>query len=340
MNKPMTDADPATNQTGAASQSDNEIDIGNDAINAQPSQNKVSVKTDIWDEDFDINSSPKPDGVQQQPPGSDEKPKGDDSGQSPTPDTSLNWENKYKEQLLVEESKKLPSPILLKHKGKVLEIDNARDLRDLAEKGLGATAKFQEMSEQRRFLEKIESAGITQDDVELLRRARMGDSEAANALISAQPGPEPVDTDTLRSIEQADAIANEIISKPYADDFKTALSLIPDESRESYAYNPKFMSALKADFDQGIAQKILPVAQKLVAVKGMDFIDAYKQAGLEVLKVSGNNNRNTGNQDKQDMANRLANAPGSKSSITKEEPKDVWSMSSDEFQRIMGKVRN
>ena len=184
------------------------------------------------------------------------------------------------------------------------------------------------MAEQRKFLQKLQSAGISEEDIELLRKARMGDTESAQRLLAKEAGNEPVDDTTLDAVNQVETIAQEVISKPYAEDFKQTLSLIPEGQREQYAYNPQFMAGLKADFDNGIAQKLYPLVEKYVAVKGMDFIDAYRQAGLEVF-----------GKDREAKANAIASKPKRGSSVTKEEPKDVWSMDSEEFNRIMSKTR-
>jgi hypothetical protein len=285
-----------------------------------PADNQQQT-TDIWSEEFKVDTLPDNstnDGGQQ---AEDNQP---EVSQSVDSVDDVNWDSLYKEQLNASDAK-LDKPILLKVKGKILEIDNLQDIRDLAERGTAATAKFQEMAEQRKFIQKLESAGISEEDIDLLRRARMGDTEATQQLLAKEAGAEPMPDNVI----EAEQVAQEILTSDHADAVKDTLSLIPEGQREQYAYNPQFMRGLKADYDAGIAQKIMPTVEKYVMVKGMPFIEAYAKAGQEVF----------GNQ-RQEKAKSLTAKPTVGSSVKKQEPADVWAMGSDAFKNAMSSVRN
>jgi hypothetical protein len=290
--------------TPAESTSTDSADVSQEVVSSPVVESEGS---DVWnDEEFNMNEPLVP-------------------TEKPVEDTVVDadWDGMYKTQIDSESGLALDKPILLKHKGKVLEIKDAKDLRDLAERGLGATSKFQEMAEQRKMLD-----GITGEDIDLLRRARDGDAEAMNQLVSKQ-NVSPEEVQKQQYVEQSEQIATEIIGSDYADQFKEALGLFPESQRYEVATNPRFMGGLKQDFDKGIAQKLMPSVQKYMAVDGMEFIEAYARAGKEVLG---------GGRSKK--AEKLSSAPSASSSVQREEPVDIWEMDSDQFSRIMGSTRN
>jgi hypothetical protein len=230
--------------------------------------------------------------------------------QSEDTDT-VDWDTKYKEQLQDSDAK-LDKPILLKVKGKVIEIDSLQDIRDLAERGTAATSKFQEMAEQRKFLERLESMGINPDNID--------------QVISGEVAPQPVEN-TIN--QEAEAVAQEILASPHADSIKGALSLLPGNQAQEFATNPQFLKGLKSDYESGVAQQIMPLVEKYVLVKGMPFLEAYAKAGQEMLSGS-----------RQEKAKTLTAKPTVGTSVKKQEPTDIWSMDDETFRRAMANVRN
>ena len=304
---------------------DTTVNEQNGTVNAETIEGNVNVpadsktaQIDVWDENYKLDGELPIDG----------EPNKETTEQVETLDEQqseqVDWEARYKEQLQSGD-KELDKPLLLKFKGKVLEINTVDDLRDLAERGLGSTAKFQEMAEQRKLIQKLESAGISEEDIDLLRRARLGDTEATQILLAKEAGNPPVDDTVI----EAENIAQEILTSDYADKFKDTLSLIPEGQRQQYAYDTRFMKGLKTDFDNGVAQKLIPMVEKYVMVKGMDFLEAYAKAGQEVF----------GNQ-RQEKAKSLTAKPTVGSSVTKQEPTDIWAMDDETFRRAMSNVRN
>ena len=308
-----------TNTTVESTTPEQAQNVNHTPGNTNTQVNASETSVDVWDESFKVDTLPDNNNDGGQP----SEPQADEVSQSVDNVNDVDWDSLYKEQLDAKDAK-LDKPILLKVKGKILEIDSLQDIRDLAERGTAATQKFQAMAEQRKFIQKLESAGVSEDDIDLLRRARMGDQAAAQQLLTKEAGPEPV-ADNIIASEQ---IAQEVLSADYADKFKDTLSLIPEGVRERYAYDPQFMAGLKHDFDAGVAQKVMPLVEKYVMVKGMDFIEAYAKAGQEVF----------GNQ-REEKARSLSAKPNVGSSVKKQEPIDVWAMDDSQWQRLNGSVR-
>ena len=298
-------------------------------------------EVDVWDEGFDIDSYEPTEGRSEaiegdktpqegQPLTEGENPLKSDDTQEHDPGSEDNGEEEIDRQKLEElyrsqESLSLEKPIVVKYKGKYIDISDAKELKDLAERGIMATQKAQELSEYKRMMD-----GLTPEDIELLKRARSGDEKAIEALVNKGPvaqNPEPV--------RQAEEIAQEIINQPYADQFRQTMSLVPPEQKQAFVENPQLLAALKKDFDDGVAQRLMPIVERNIAVRGMDFFSAYRDAVLT------NQSRGSGagqTMDKRAMEMSAMPHPGSS---TNERPasKDVWDMDRDEFEKLMRRAR-
>ena len=278
-----------------------------------------AAAVDVWDEDFDI------DGVESDRDGhaAGSESQGDEPAETePVGEESDRelLEKLYREQL--EGDVEYDRPLVIKYKGKYLDIRDAKELKDLAEKGVMATQKASELAEYKRMLE-----GIDPDDIELIRRARAGDVDAANALLQKGPAPEPMP----ESFSEAERIAQEILSAPYAEQFREAVNLVPESQRKMFVESPALLAGLKADFENGTAQKLMPKVERNMAVQGMDFISAYRQAAMEVIGKS---------EERESKAKQLSSAPSVGQSVIGEPPqRDIWDMSKEEFEALESRMR-
>jgi formate dehydrogenase maturation protein FdhE len=126
---------------------------------------------------------------------------------------------------------------------------------------------------------------------------------------------------------EVETIANEILSAPYAETFRESVSILPPADRTLLSSNPQVLNGLKQDFEQGIAQRIMPLAHRYITVNGMDFLSAYQKAGNEVMS-------------KNSRANDTIKAqPEATTSVSTQKPTDVWSMDSDTFKKLMNNTR-
>jgi hypothetical protein len=276
-------------------------------MDATPSQEEASQdnseqQVDVWSEDFDVTTQPTAEVNPQDKPADDEVNK------------DVNLEDLYKQQLASQDAK-LDKPILVKYKGKVVDIDDINELRDMAERSIAATVKLQEAAELRKQYE-----GITQEDIELLRRFKDGDTSVINELA--------VDRAPENQISEVDTIATEILSAPYAEQFKGFVDILNPADRKLLASNPRVLGGLKVDFENGTATKLMPLVERKMAINGMDFLTAYKEAGREVMEH--------GDTRKQSVE-QLTATPAPTTSVKQQPKQDVWSMDSSTFKKLFNK---
>ncbi len=231
---------------------------------------------------------------------------------------SIDYNDLYDKQLKGETGKQLDTPILLNHKGKIIDISDSKELRSLAELGLSATAKFQDMAEQRKMLD-----GISPEDITMLRQLKSGD-QSVIAELSTQRESNEV-TDNAAAIETT---AQTVLDSNYATEFKSMLGSMNSTDSKMVSTDPRIFKGLQMDFEKGIAQKVMPLVERNMAVKGMSFMEAYTTAGKEMF--SG---------DRQKVADDLSSQPSANSSVTTTPKQDAWGMDTDSFNRLMARGR-
>ncbi len=261
----------------------------------------------FWDEEFKVTDGVNP----------TEQPTQESEGEAATTEEqsdTTDYTELYDTQLADEADKTLDNPILLKHKGKVIDITSAKELRDLAERGLGATAKYQEMSEQRKMLD-----GITPEDIDMLRRYKDGDETVLNELSTPRESNETNDIDT---------VAQTILDSSYADDFKGLVGKLPASDKTLISTDSRVLKGLQIDFESGTAQKLMPLVERYMAVKGIPFLEAYTTAGKEMFSGS-----------RQSAAEKLTAQPSANSSVKTTPEQDAWAMDTASFNKIMNRGR-
>ncbi len=159
-----------------------------------------------------------------------------------------NLDDLYRDNLGTD--KKLDEPMVIKVDGHIYEIDSLDEIRNLMERGSSATRKFQKLSEDRKALEKqLEELGQTPE----------------------------VKVDTVQ--EEVDSISDDILNSSYADVFTEQLRTMPDEVRQLLGTEPDILRELSIDYERGFGEKVMPEARRLMALKGIDFLPAYTEAG-------------------------------------------------------------
>ncbi len=220
--------------------------------NEIPSTQETDHVVDVWDEDFKMDGEPPV----------VEGTVADDISDTPAP-AELSFDDQYKTQLDGEQ--KLNEPVYIKVRGKVVDISDVNELRDLAERGLGASAKYQEMAEGRKTLQFMQDNGITQDTLD---------------SVIASRGEQPVESDT--ATHEVEQIASDILGSSYASDFKEIVQSMPAEVSKQLGEDPAMLKGLAADVESGLAQRIMPMAQRYMDINGLPFIDAYVKAGRQL----------------------------------------------------------
>ena len=276
----------------------------------EPTQDKVS---DVWHEDFKLDGdAPVEAKAELQETPKDEKA-----------------ELKYVADGLGD----LDTPVVLKRKGKLLDITSMDELKSLAERGLDSTIKNQELAGHRDMIETLKTNSISMEDINLLANAKNGSLEALKQLQSQYSATSEVDvqdmtTDATQS--EIRAIAEKADNSPYANDFVTVLGAIDAPTLAEFKQYPEALELLRGEVENGNAIKYLPQVEKAMAVHNMDFVSAYE-------KVSGE--AKASNTKRKATADSLSSAPRATSSNRNSGSKDVWQMSSDDWNSLNSRMR-
>jgi len=264
-----------------------------------------AAPVDVWDEDYnvdDVDSDGSEDAQDEANPDAPEEV----AATNPTDDD-------YKSQNDNADAK-LDKPILIKLKGKVVEVSNVAEMRNLMELGLGATSKYREMAEGRKTLQFMEDNSI--------------DMETLTGIVNNR-GQEPVVPDVSYETDtQLESIATEIQNSNYIDTFREVATMLPADVTDAIRSNPQALQGFKNDISTGrLDSSKMHEIDKLVAIKGMNFQDAYVQV-------------TTGSRTKQEenaaeSRNTLTSQP--KNTQVSSAPKSVWDMTDEEYDRYFNK---
>jgi hypothetical protein len=201
----------------------------------------------------------------------------------------------------------LTKPLIIKFKGKTHKLESMNELRELAERGLGATKKYQELSEQRKLFETLEANGYNK--------------EALLQLVTADKGGKLEEVD--HSSVEVDGVAQEILNSSYADTFKEVVSDLPSDVTEQMRADANMLKAFAVDVESGLAKAIMPEVSRLIDIRGMDFKEAYIQAAKKHLS----------NQESVQSKRKVLKAEPTSSSNIQTSNVDIWSMSDAEFDK-------
>lgn len=231
------------------------------------------------------------------------------------PDTEISINDRYKKQL--ENGIDIKEPILVKANGQVLEITDSKDVQELINKGLDYTAKTQELAQFRDVLSTLENYGIT--DSQTLQRVLNGEQEIQQPQQQYQ---EP------QQINQVNQVAEYILQSDKADEVKTMIGSLPPQAQQVLSSDANILNGFYQDVANGVAQKIIPEATKLMAIRGLSFIDAYMTAGQSVM-----------NQDNSKQV--LNNEPTTKGKPAKRQltRDDIFNMSEEDFEKWGAKLK-
>ncbi len=192
----------------------------------------------------------------------------------------------------------LDKPLLIKVNGNTHTIDNVNEMRELMERGLNYTKKMQDLASQRKELEE----GINRD----------------------------VDTSVNAEVE-VETIASDILNSNYADDFKQAVSMLPEGMQSEMRNDASLLQDFYTDVQSGLAQKIMPQVERLMSVNNMSFEQAYFTAGQKYDTASQTQQR--GQEQKQ----MLRSQPKPTTSQVSTQ-KSVNDMSDTEFDKYFSEM--
>lgn len=270
-------------------------------ITADVDSSGVNTEVDAWSEDYDADVDPIDDAEA-------------DKVVVDEVDDTVNMKELYKAQNDTVDGK-LDKPIYIKFKGKVIDVESISELKDLAERGLGANKKYLDMAEDRKTIQFMYENNI--------------DMETLNNVIASR-GEQPVESGTSNINPEVLSIATEIEASSYAGEFTELVSKLPQVFHEQMRVEPGLLKGLSLDVENGIlTQGAIDKMDRLIAINGMDPIEAYLTATDDVPGAKQKNDELAGKR------NTLQSQP-TNNQISKQ-PTSAWDMSSDEYDRYFNK---
>jgi len=276
---------------------DSLVSVDQEVSNTEPANTEPEIQEtdnsktkDPWNEDFNVEEN-MPEVEGQEEVSEDTEPADEKPADMP--------------EYITEGLGELDNPLVVKVKGKVYDLKNLDQIRDLVERGFVSTQKMQELAELKRELLSKENPELTNDELD----------ETVNSQ------------EVNKEIER---ISTEILNSNMADDFRGVLSSIPEADVDMFRNDPRMLDGLRHDVQSGLAGKIMPKVERLMVVDGMSFQEAYVEAGKA---VNDSNNRAQTNMD------RLSSGGSGSSAVIEAKQKDIWSMSDSEFRALSDTVR-
>ena len=295
-----------------------EVDSNDNIDNSNNSNNNDVDIFELSDEEFESKADELVNSAKENNDATSSK-KDDDTKSDDDSDADLDLDTKYKSQL--DAGFELTEPILIKVDGSVMEISDSKDARALIEKGLNYTKKTQELAQHRKTLMFLENNGINNvDDLE----------KVLNGELQLNEPVKPID-DASVNAEHIESVANNILNSDKADEMKMLISSMPLKAKQILESDANVLDGLFYDLNQGLAQKIMPLANKYMTVNDMSFEEAYIKAGNEIS-----------NADKTDSVKRniISSEPKSRGTTQKRSytRDDIFSMDESEFEKYVSKL--
>ncbi len=194
----------------------------------------------------------------------------------------------------------LDSPLVVKRHGKLYDLTDMNQIRDLVERGLDSTVKNQELADMRRELQKERNPDVSEQEL-----------------------------DNLGVTGEVEGISQEILNSSYADSFKGVVNGLPENTLDELKSNPNMLRGLSQDVKSGLAQKIMPNVNRYMDVDGMSFKEAYMKSGQEVMSKQNNVSKSM---------NKLISEPKTSNNIEVKE-KSIWDIEDSEFRSLMDTQR-
>lgn len=263
----------------------------------------------------------------------------------------------------VEEEAQQVDKFVINWNGKEIEVTKEEAIK-LAQQGFDYTFKTQSISKYKKQFEAMEQAGITESDLEVLKRIKSGDKEAL-AFLTKNAGVDPYD---LLSIEnpkvtlqnESDAIVISPQVKPLMEQIANNSELLaklqqvedvlPDAVIRAMAQSPELFYGVVSEVQNGTFYDVMPQLQKRLATMS-DLDRAFVVQNPNQFATLYMDVKNTAKQvstppkqiikQEREMPN-MAEVGIKKSTVQarqEEVLKDAFN-SDDEYQRILNKLKN
>ena len=199
---------------------------------------------------------------------------------------------------------------------------------------------------------------VSDTDMQLIIDAKAG-NPAALAKIAQMGNIDTMDLDEidpnsyqaqfqLTEVSPVEKAAEEIMrDETNATAFRNTMSTLPQSFQTEVTSDGERMLAFARHVKSGLAEEIIPLAMKKVAMNGGDFFQAYATIGSEIM--AGRENRDVATKPKakktmskreKQIRNRATASRGSSSTNTgKSEAEEVEAMSDAEFEKMISSTR-
>ena len=256
---------------------------------------------------------------------------------------------------------KLEKPVKIKARGMEIDINDPKELVQLAHKGFDYFKKTQELAQWRKDIEVLNKGQISTEELQLLADLKAGNKEAAAALLN-QYGVDPLDLEPEQAVgyrpnqyytdtpTEVDQVIEVIKSDPdWASAMSEVTAHVPDDFLETVGSDATMLSRFAEHVKTGLAQQIIPEAMKLQALRGVPFFDAYTMVGEQLIaqqQTAPQQPKSVAPQmsEKERNLRKKAATPRKKGSGKRtsfiQDAEEIWNMSESEFLEYEAKLQS
>lgn len=221
----------------------------------------------------------------------------------------------------------------IKWKGQEIFIKND-EIDTFLQKGFDYTKKTQDLAKYRPFIEMINEAGLTQEDLVTYLDAKNGNTEAI-AQIMRNNNVDALDIDDNSTytpqVKKVNYELNDIIEdiktdETYGYKVDSYIAAIPESAKQVFIENPQVLKGFYEDVKRGVADKVMPHLLKEMAMNpNADFLGTYQSIGRQVFQ-----NEPQQQEVKETSKQEVSREIKKKASISKKgnttfnDHKDIW----------------
>lgn len=287
---------------------------------------------------------------------------GDESGEpadQSTEQDGLDFKAKYEELL---------APF--KANGKDIKVDNAEDLRRLAQMGVGYNAKMAALKPVRKIAKMLENEGLLDEaKISFLIDLSKNNPDAINKLVK-ESGINPLDINTEstdgytpetytvddRQLDLDEALADLKQSPTFKDTLDVVSNKWDEASRRVLVDNPQALKDIDSHMQSGVYEQVMTVVDRERLMgrlpSGVSDLQAYEYVGKQMeaqgsfgqaqtqapIANASTKQPNPKPKDVQrNVRRRAAGATSSKPATQKAQPESYLNLSDSEFEKLMPK---
>jgi hypothetical protein len=253
---------------------------------------------------------------------------------------------------------KLEKPVKIKSKNLEIEVNDPKELVELAHKGFDYFKKTQELAKWRNDIKIIEEGGLSREELMLLKDIKSGNKEAVAKMMEVYGiDPLEVEPEKANAYQQTqipetnyevDSIIEEIQSEPeHAAHFSRVAQAVPDDFLNEVASDPIKLRHFNDHVKRGIADKVIPEALKAQMMYGGSFMEHYTRIGQQIMASAPSTPEprrevqqqpQLSNREKELRKKATATRGGSKPKRSfLKDAESIWEMSEEEFLKLSAK---